>query len=168
MTTTELNKRYQNIPQELKSLKRWVGYKVETLASGKQTKRPYNALSGMLARVNDSITWSTFNLALSGCEKFNFDGIGFVLGNGIFGVDLDNHADENTPEEDIRNGLKAVKAFILSVKASFPKALAEKAVLRCMTKTDFLLLQEMQFATYPYKTVKRKLSRFGRNMYIHR
>ena len=117
MTATELNKRYQNIPQELKSLKRWVGYKVETLASGKQTKRPYNALSGMLARVNDSITWSTFNLALSGCEKFNFDGIGFVLGNGIFGVDLDNHADENTPEEDVAEFKRLANEFVATLNS---------------------------------------------------
>lgn len=98
MTIEELKQRYSNIPQELKSLKRWVGYRVEKLADGKTTKRPYNALSGSMARVNDSLTWSTFSLAISGCVKYNYDGIGFVLGDGIFGVDLDNH-DEVTGDE---------------------------------------------------------------------
>lgn len=115
MTTTELNKRYQNIPQELKSLKRWVGYKVEQLANGKFTKRPYNALSGNMAKVNDSLTWSTFNLAISGCEKYNYDGIGFVLGDGIFGVDLDNHIDENTTEEDIAEFKRLANEFVATL-----------------------------------------------------
>ena len=98
MTQQKLEERYRNVPQELKSLKRWVGYKVETLAENKTTKRPYNPLTGSMARVNDSLTWSTFKLAISGCEKYNFDGIGFVLGDGIFGVDLDNHTNENDDE----------------------------------------------------------------------
>lgn len=115
MTTTELNKRYQNIPQELKSLKRWVGYKVEQLANGKFTKRPYNALSGNMAKVNDPLTWSTFNLALSGCEKYNYDGIGFVLGDGIFGVDLDNHVDENTTEEEIAEFKRLANEFVATL-----------------------------------------------------
>lgn len=104
MMTQRLHERYRNIPHELKTLKRWVGYKVETLIGGKKTKRPYNSLTGSMARVNDSLTWSTFNLAISGCVKYGFDGIGFVLGDGIFGVDLDNHTNENgeleTPEEE--------------------------------------------------------------------
>lgn len=104
MTIHKLNERYRNIPQELKTLKRWVGYKVETLIGGKKTKRPYNSLTGSMAKVNDSLTWSTFNLAISGCVKYGFDGIGFVLGDGIFGVDLDNHTNENgeleTPENE--------------------------------------------------------------------
>lgn len=104
MTIQQLNERYRNIPQELKTLKRWVGYKVETLFGGKKTKRPYNALTGSMAKVNDSLTWSTFNLAISGCTKYGFDGIGFVLGDGIFGVDLDNHFNENgeleTPQDE--------------------------------------------------------------------
>lgn len=99
MTTIEkLTERYKQIPSELKSLKRWVGYKVETLAGNKTTKRPYNSLTGTMARVNDSLTWSTFNLALSGCVKYGYDGIGFVLGDGIFGVDLDNHGDVDENE----------------------------------------------------------------------
>lgn len=95
MGIEELTKKYLNIPNELKVLKRWVCFKVEGMENGKTTKRPYNAISGTLAKVNDELTWSNFNMALNGCVKYNFDGIGFVLGNGIFGIDLDNHVDEN-------------------------------------------------------------------------
>ena len=118
MTVDELSLRYNKIPQELKNLKRWVGYKVETLASGKLTKRPYNALSGEMAKVNDSLTWSTFKLALSGCEKYNFDGIGFVLGDGIFGVDLDNHiGPEGQSEEDEAEFKRLANEFVATLNS---------------------------------------------------
>lgn len=95
MELIELQEKYKNVPIELKQLKRWVCFKVEEMVDGKTTKRPYNALNGSLARVNDEMTWTKFNLALTGCIKYKCDGIGFILGNGIFGIDLDNHEDEN-------------------------------------------------------------------------
>ena len=95
MTLNQLKIKYKDVPNELKLMKRWVGFKVEGTNEGKSTKRPYNALNGSLAKVNDNLTWTTFNVALAGCIKYNFDGIGFILGNGIFGIDLDNHPDKN-------------------------------------------------------------------------
>ena len=95
MNLEELKNKYSNVPNDLKVLKRWVGFKVEKGEDGKTAKRPYNPLTGVWAKVNDDLTWSTFNIALSGCVKYNFDGIGFILGNGIFGVDLDNHPDKD-------------------------------------------------------------------------
>lgn len=95
MNIDELRTKYANVPNELKILKRWVCFKIEGIEDGKTTKRPYNPLSGKLAKVNDDLTWSTFDIALNGCVKYKCDGIGFILGCGIFGVDLDNHADEN-------------------------------------------------------------------------
>lgn len=95
MDLEKLKEQYNNIPLELKQMKRWVCYKVEGTNDGKTTKRPYNALNGAMAKVNDELTWSKFNIALNGCVKYNCDGIGFILGAGIFGIDLDNHADAN-------------------------------------------------------------------------
>lgn len=95
MTIQEIRKKYENVPIELKTLRRWVCFKVEGMENGKTTKRPYNAINGKLAKVNDELTWSTFDIALNGCVKYECDGIGFILGCGIFGIDLDNHADEN-------------------------------------------------------------------------
>lgn len=90
-----LVQQYSSIPNELKQMPRWIGYRVENIAnSTKKTKKPYNALNGSLASTRDDLTWTSFNLALKGCIKFNFDGLGFVLGDGIFGVDLDNHINE--------------------------------------------------------------------------
>ncbi|WP_281512249.1 phage/plasmid primase, P4 family [Mammaliicoccus vitulinus] len=87
----ELKKKYNNIPYELKNLKRWVCFKTEGIENDKISKRPYNPMTGKLAKVNDDLTWSTFDIALSGCVKYKCDGIGFILGHGIFGVDIDNH-----------------------------------------------------------------------------
>lgn len=97
-----LQEKYKSVPSELKALKRWVCFNVEGTEDGKTTKRPYNALTGKKAKVNDEITWTTFNNALNGCVKYHHDGIGFVLGFGIFGIDLDNHADKdgNVPMSD--------------------------------------------------------------------
>ena len=95
MDLESLKKKYNNIPLELKQMKRWVCYKVEGTNDGKTTKRPYNALNGAMAKSNDELTWTRFNLALQGCVKYNCDGIGFMLGAGIFGIDLDNHPDKD-------------------------------------------------------------------------
>lgn len=79
-----LETQYAGIPKEIKELKRWVCY-------NKSDKIPMNALTGQKAASNNYLTWTTFELAIKGCVKYNFDGIGFMLGQGIFGVDLDNH-----------------------------------------------------------------------------
>lgn len=109
MNIEDLVEKYKLIPQELKTMKRWVCFRVEQLKDtpNKTTKRPYNAITGKLAKVNDNLTWSTFKLAINGCVKYGMDGIGFVLGDGIFGIDLDNHMDENGefdyPQEEFKS-----------------------------------------------------------------
>ncbi|MBR3208848.1 MAG: hypothetical protein IKF82_01125 [Bacilli bacterium] len=97
MNYEQLNEQYKNVPNELKSLKRWVCFKVEE-RDGKLGKFPINSLNGKYAKSNDNMTWSSFNTALLGCVKYQCDGIGFMLGDGIFGVDLDNHINEQTGE----------------------------------------------------------------------
>lgn len=94
MTLEELQSKYKRVPHELKTLKRWVCFKVENV-DGENKKMPINAIFGTYAKCNDKLTWSTFNLAVNGCVKYNCDGIGFMLGDGIFGVDLDDGAWKN-------------------------------------------------------------------------
>lgn len=96
MTLEELETKYAKIPLEIKQTRRWIGYKIEN-RDGKDTKVPYNAISGDKARSNDPTTWTTFRVALLGQLKYGFNGIGFMLGEDktagtrYFGVDLDNH-----------------------------------------------------------------------------
>ena len=62
---------------------------------------PVNALFGSYAKCNDKMTWTTFNLAVKGCVKYKCDGLGFMLGDGIFGVDLDDGAWKSLKKGDI-------------------------------------------------------------------
>lgn len=106
MTIDELNKKYLKIPQELKDMKRWVCYSLKEKENGDLTKIPINAISGGNAMSNNKLTWTYFSTAIKGCIKYNCDGLGFMLGDGIFGIDLDNHPDENgevMPQEEFNN-----------------------------------------------------------------
>lgn len=100
MTEQELEQKYLKIPQEMKQIRRWVCYRIE-IRDGKETKVPYNAINNSWAKSNDPETWTTFRLALLGYKKYRFDGIGFMLGEDLksgvsyFGIDLDNHPDQN-------------------------------------------------------------------------
>ena len=79
-----------NIPAELHHLKQWVCWKAVKNNKGKITKIPINAINGKNAMSNNSDTWTDMMGAVVGCNKFGLDGIGFMLENGYFGVDLDD------------------------------------------------------------------------------
>lgn len=87
---------YDKIPEELKSLKRWVLWKLKKIDNGKTTKIPINAKNGYGAKSNDSDTWTSFEEAYKMSNYFECEGLGFMLGNGYFGVDID-HALDNEP-----------------------------------------------------------------------
>lgn len=76
----------ENIPQEIQKLKQWVCW------SGND-KIPKNPYTGKNAASNNPDTWGTFDEAVKACERFNFDGLGFMFANGYFGVDLDHCMD---------------------------------------------------------------------------
>lgn len=75
-----------NIPAELREVKQWVCW----VQSDKIPRNPY---TGGNAMSNNPDTWGTFDDAVSACNRFNFDGIGFEFANGYFGVDLDHCLD---------------------------------------------------------------------------
>lgn len=77
----------ENIPSELKTVRQWVCW-------AGSDKIPKNAHTGGNARTNDPGTWAWFDEAVAACEKYSFDGIGFMLGNGYFGIDLDKCIDK--------------------------------------------------------------------------
>ena len=95
MTIEQLKEKYKNIPVEMQAMHRWVAYKIEEI-DGRLTKVPYNAITGKKAASNDEKTWTTFSVACNGIIKYGFDGLGFMLGDGITGIDLDNHEDPVT------------------------------------------------------------------------
>jgi putative DNA primase/helicase len=85
-----------NIPFAMQTAPRFVLWRYEQSKTGKQTKVPYSDV-GKRAATNKPHTWDTFNGALyklAGTGKY-FSGIGFVLGNGITGIDLDHVIQED-------------------------------------------------------------------------
>jgi putative DNA primase/helicase len=91
--------RYESIPADLKRLDRWVVWQYEE-RNGKQTKPPYVPVQEKKrhALVNVPSTWGTYDQAKKAQESGGFDGIGFVLGEGIFGIDFDHATDEMVKE----------------------------------------------------------------------
>ena len=77
----------ENIPNELRDVPQWVCW----VGSDKVPRNPF---TGKNAKSNDPKTWSDLNTAASACEKYNFDGVGFMFANGYFGVDLDHCIDK--------------------------------------------------------------------------
>lgn len=79
---------YDNIPIELKEQNRWVLYRLYwDEKRGKYDKKPFNARTGGMAQSNNPNTWCGYETALQVVDLY--DGLGFMLGGGIFGVDID-------------------------------------------------------------------------------
>lgn len=74
---------------ELKQQRRWVLWKLETVDE-KQTKVPYQP-SGRKAKANNPETWHTHAECAAVASRFS--GVGVVLGNGVWGVDIDQCCD---------------------------------------------------------------------------
>jgi putative DNA primase/helicase len=85
------------IPDELKSLPRWVDWRT-VLRDDKPTKVPVDPNTGANASSNNPQTWSTFAKALARLDTDSIAGIGFQLGDGIVGCDLDACRNPETGE----------------------------------------------------------------------
>ena len=86
-------------PEELKKLKRWVGYRlVPDKDGGKPKKVPINAVTGSNAKSNDPATWCDYQTAKTAAEQYGYNGIGFmfVKEDGFVGVDVDHCYDPKT------------------------------------------------------------------------
>lgn len=82
-------RRRRRIPEAMQCMNRWVRFLL-TPRGGKLAKVPIQR-DGRYARVNDPSTWTSFRLASASTAG---DGIGWVLGNGIGCIDLDDCIDD--------------------------------------------------------------------------
>jgi putative DNA primase/helicase len=80
----------ENIPYELQELKQWVCWRKVIADNGKTTKIPINPSTGKNAMSNNPNTWTNLLDAVYGNTIHDLDGIGFMLENGYFGIDLDD------------------------------------------------------------------------------
>ena len=83
----DLIKNYNNIPDELKKEKRWCLYKM-IQRDGKNTKLPLMP-NGKPAKSNDKMTWHSYEDCIKALNKNIGDGLGFFLGDGYIGIDID-------------------------------------------------------------------------------
>ncbi|HQU46595.1 MAG TPA: hypothetical protein PK867_27560, partial [Pirellulales bacterium] len=86
------------IPAALRKRKQFVGWKARwrdgrNSKLGKWTKVPYRQDNGKTASSTDPSTWCKLSFLLLTMRSRGFDGIGFALGDGICGIDLDHCRD---------------------------------------------------------------------------
>lgn len=92
---------YSKLPEALKKERRFVLWKLGTRPGGdKPTKVPVSALTGYGAKSNDPDTWADFGTALEKADYYGCDGIGIMLGDGLFGVDIDHALGSGKAEVD--------------------------------------------------------------------
>lgn len=86
---------FSSLPESMKAVPRWVLWRAE-LHNGETRKVPYSA-SGSKASVADAATWCGFDLASAVLESAGsgYSGLGFMLGAGFMGVDIDNCLSNN-------------------------------------------------------------------------
>ena len=88
----DLIKNYENIPDELKREKRWCLYKI-IQRDGKNTKLPLMP-NGKTAKSNDKTTWNSYEDCIAALNRNIGDGLGFMLGDGYIGIDIDKVSDD--------------------------------------------------------------------------
>lgn len=96
------------IPEAMRTMDRWLRWRPLD-RKGKIAKLPITT-KGRAAKVNDPSTWATLADAMSATAG---KGLGFVLGDGIGCIDLDDALDGMTPKawaQDILN--RAPETFI--------------------------------------------------------
>lgn len=87
----------ENCPKLIRNRKQFVCWKYE-LIDGKWAKVPYNPnaeynekeLWKCRAKSNDESTWGKFKEACDSVKKYNYDGVGIMLGRSLIGIDLDD------------------------------------------------------------------------------
>lgn len=92
------------VPDDLKAQRRWTPWRYEIRKGGKKTKRP-------LLRTNKPDEWLSVSDAGDFVVRGEADGIGFVLGDGIVGIDLDDCVDEDGTFHEIAKDLIALNTY---------------------------------------------------------
>ena len=98
---TSLPVRFETIPTDLQGHPRWVLWKYVQRQKPKGgsvwAKLPVQ-IGGAAASTTDSATWTTFDDVADEYVMGGYDGIGYVLGSEVQGIDLDDCRDPGTGE----------------------------------------------------------------------
>ncbi|MEM6778215.1 MAG: hypothetical protein AAF670_11215 [Planctomycetota bacterium] len=101
-----------NIPEEIKQLKRWVCWAREC-RDKKWAKGPKQC-NGRFAKSTSSDTWESFENVLAAYQSDeSMAGIGFVLGDGYAGIDLDScyDADDDVAEDSVHEVVELIGSY---------------------------------------------------------
>src|SRR5215203_5066906 len=95
--------RFEEIPEALRSMRRWMGTRFERRKDGKTDKPPYRVQAGqrvIKADKTDPENWATHAEAMAAYERGDVDAVGFVFtkADPFFVVDLDGVIDRDTGE----------------------------------------------------------------------
>lgn len=137
---------YNNIPIELRELNRWVLYRLTWDSNrGKYDKKPFNARTGGYAQSNNPNTWCDFETALGVVDLY--DGLGFMLGDTIFGVDIDGVSLDDPVVREVLLTLNSYAEVSPSGKGihvicigSKPQGACRKANFECYDKGRFFTM----------------------------
>lgn len=149
---------YSNVPQELKKMNRWILYRLFLdEKTGKYTKKPFNARTGGMAQSNNPNTWCDYGIARSVVE--NYDGLGFMLGDGIFGVDIDGVDLKDSIVKEVITTLNSYaevspsgKGIHVICKGSKPQGACRRGNFECYEKGRFFTVTGK--VVKPYTTLK--------------
>lgn len=143
-----------NIPFDLHHLKQWVCWKAVKNEKGKLTKIPINPNNGKNAMSNNPETWTDMMGAVVSCDKFKLDGIGFMLENGYFGIDLDDcetdlknefidHMQSYTEVSQSGNGIHII------CKGKLPKGKRRTKGIEMYDNNRFFVMTGNKIGNYP-------------------
>ena len=101
-----------NIPEEMHALPNWCVWRLEQIG-GRDTKIPYNALTGAKAKSNDRATWCSFTDAARAVESGKYKGAGFMLSDSPYVcVDLDDCLDGGEREAWARGIVQMLGGYV--------------------------------------------------------
>ena len=101
-----------NIPDEMHALKNWCVWRLEKIG-GRDTKIPYNALTGAKAKSNDHVTWCGFSEAARVVGSGKYKGVGFMLSDSPYVcVDLDHCLDGGEKETWARGIVEQIGGYV--------------------------------------------------------
>ena len=85
------------IPTSLRQYDQWLCWRTE-LRDGKSTKVPLSPHEEGFAKVDDSSTWGSYEVAVDALSRDDVDGLGFVFTDGdtFAGIDIDDVRDPET------------------------------------------------------------------------
>jgi len=109
MKPNALTVNVRGIPERLKGEPRWVTWSYlwdqREGKKGRWTKRPHG-------KTNGASTWTTFTNAVAAYHTGGTDGIGFCLGNGWAGIDIDHCRVEGDDLDGARAFLRRLECYV--------------------------------------------------------